>query len=211
MVWQALTTRTFDDLRITRPLVALRYLGRRRTSGAKLVLTEGPTTIFDLDAPRYAIGGAVGRPWQRTPERRPVTSIDAFGTFDEPGWVKYLVDFELTAEGDATRLSTETRGYSTNDHARRRFRFYWAAIRLGSGVIRRDVLASVARASAHALGQRRRRRRRLGTLRQVQPLAPCRTVYHRRSKRLILPGPKRAETPLGSAARDPGHAASHPL
>lgn len=152
VVWQALTTRTFDDLRITRPLVALRYLGRRRTSSAKLVLTEGPTSILDLDEPRYAIGGAVGRPWQLTPERRPVTSIDEFRTFDEPGWVKYLVDFELTPEGDATRLSTETRGYSTNDHARRMFRFYWAAIRLGSGLIRRDVLASIARASACTTG-----------------------------------------------------------
>lgn len=150
VVWHALTTLTFDDLTITRPLVALRYLGRRRTSGAKLVLTEGPTTIFDLDAPQYAIGGAVSRPWQRTPERRIVTSIDEFETFDEPGWAKYLVDFDLTREGDATRLSTETRGYSTNDHARRVFRFYWAAIRLGSGVIRRDVLASIAKASARA-------------------------------------------------------------
>ena len=152
VVWQALTTMTFADLRIARRLVALRYLGRRRTSSAKLVLTEGPTTMFDLDPRRYAIGGSVSRPWKRTPDRRPVTSIDEFERFDEPGWVKYLVDFELTAEGDATRLSTETRGYSTNDHARRRFRFYWAAIRLGSGVIRLDVMASVARASARARG-----------------------------------------------------------
>jgi len=150
VAWQALTSVTYDDLSITRSLVALRYVSRRRTSSAKPLLTEAPFSIFDLDAPRYAIGGAVSRPWQRTPERRTVTSVDEFGTFDEPGWVKYLVDFELTPEDDATRLSTETRGYSTNDHARRMFRFYWAAIRLGSGLIRRDVLASIARASAGA-------------------------------------------------------------
>jgi hypothetical protein len=150
VVWQALTTRTFGDLSITRPLVAVRNLGGRRTSSAKLLLTEGPTTIFDLDAPRYAIGGSVSRPWQLRPERRTVASIDEFAAFDEPGWVKYLVDFDLTPEGDATRLSTETRGYSTNDHARRMFRFYWWAIRLGSGVIRHDMLASITRASAGA-------------------------------------------------------------
>ena len=151
-VWQALTTLTFDDLSITRPLVALRYLGRRRTSGAKLCsLRVRPPSSTSMH-PAMPSVARVSRPWQRTPERRTVTSIDEFETFDEPGWVKYLVDFDLTPDGDATRLSTETRGYSTNDHARRVFRFYWAAIRLGSGVIRRDVLASIARASAGATG-----------------------------------------------------------
>ncbi|HZA76275.1 MAG TPA: hypothetical protein VE623_07785 [Acidimicrobiales bacterium] len=150
VVWQALTTLTLKDLSITRPLIALRNVGGYRTSSAKPLLTNGPAPIFDLDPPRYTIGGSVSRPWQLRPERRTVASIDEFAAFDEPGWVKYLVDFALTREGDATRLSTETRGYSTNDHARRVFRFYWAAIRLGSAAVRRDVLASIARASASA-------------------------------------------------------------
>jgi hypothetical protein len=148
VVWQALTTLTLNDLSITRPLIALRNVGGYRTSSAKPLLTNGPAPIFDLDPPRYAIGGSVSRPWQLRPERRTVGSIDEFAAFDEPGWVKYLVDFDLTPQGDATRLSTETRGYSTNDHARRMFRFYWAAIRLGSAAVRRDILASIAKASA---------------------------------------------------------------
>jgi hypothetical protein len=148
VVWQGLTTLTLNDLSITRPLIALRNVGGYRTSSAKPLLTNGPAPIFDLDPPRYTIGGSVSRPWQLRPERRTVASIDEFAAFDEPGWVKYLVDFDLTPEGDATRLSTETRGYSTNDHARRIFRFYWAAIRLGSAAVRRDMLASIAKASA---------------------------------------------------------------
>jgi hypothetical protein len=151
-VWQALTTLTLSDLRITRPLVALRNVAGYRTSSAKPLLTNGPAPIFDLDPPHYTIGGAVSRPWQLRPERRTVGSIDAFAAFDEPGWVKYLVDFDLSPQGDATRLTTETRGYSTNDHARRMFRVYWAAIRLGSAAVRRDILASIARASAGATG-----------------------------------------------------------
>src|ERR687897_103488 len=131
VVWQALTTLTLNDLSITRPLIALRNVGGYRTSSAKPLLTNGPAPIFDLDPPRYTIGGSVSRPWQLRPERRTVASIDEVAAFDEPGWVKYLVDYDL---------------------ARRMFRFYWAAIRLGSAAVRRDMLASIAKASAGVTG-----------------------------------------------------------
>lgn len=145
-VWQALVGLTLDDLTVTKPLLALRHLGRRGDSPpATPLLTDGPVTMLEITAPRYAVGGAVARPWQRKPDRRVVTTIEQFAAFDEPGWVKYLTDFSLTAEGRSTRLSTETRGYSTDDRARRSFRPYWIAIRLPSGFVRMDMLRAIAR------------------------------------------------------------------
>jgi len=144
-VWHALVSLTFNDLSVTRPLVALRRLGGHGDhSAARPLFTDGPVTMLAVEAPRYAVAGSVARPWQRKPDRRTVTSVEQFAAFDEPGWVKYLTDFELTAQGCGTRLSTETRGYSTDDRARRRFRIYWTAIRLPSGVIRRDMLRAIA-------------------------------------------------------------------
>ncbi len=144
-MWQALVSLTLNDLAITKPLVALRHLGSHSGSPAKPLFTHGPVTMLEVEPPRYAVAGAVARAWQPKPERRTVTTIGAFTAFDEPGWVKYLTDFTLTTEGGHTRLSTETRGYSTDDHARRLFRLYWAAIRLPSGVIRKDMLRAIAR------------------------------------------------------------------
>ena len=80
-------------------------------------------------------------------EKQPIETLAAFAAFDEPGWAKYLTDFSLTAERGGTRLRTETRGYCTDDYAWRRFRIYWNVIYIWSGLIREDILRSVARAT----------------------------------------------------------------
>ncbi len=144
-VWDALTTLTLNELTLTRPLVAIRHLGRRNPGLSRPLLTEGPVTMFQLTAPAYALGGAVGRPWQLRAGRRDMSSLEDFNRFAEPGWVKYLTDFQLQSREGGVQLTTETRGYSTDQHARRRFALYWAVIRPASGLIRRDILAAVAR------------------------------------------------------------------
>lgn len=143
-VWKALTTLTMSEVTITRAFVAIRYLGGGRIPDGTL-FDNGPITMFRLDEPRYVIGGSVARPWKRASERREITRLDEFAAFDEPGWAKYLTDFSLSAERGGTRLRTETRGYCTDEWAWRRFRPYWAAIRLGSSIIRWDMLRAVAR------------------------------------------------------------------
>lgn len=154
-VWDALTRLTVDDLLITKPLVALRHIGRRDDARtAAPVLTDGPVTLLEVTAPRYAVSGSIARPWQLTPDRHPATTLDEFAQFTEPGWVKYLTDFDIRTEGDHTRLSTETRGYSTDDHARRMFRPYWALIRLPSGLIRADMLRAIARMAESTVAHR---------------------------------------------------------
>lgn len=148
-VWQALATLTLDDLTITRPLVALRHLGSSPLEPGPL-LTTGPLQLLHTDVPTYAIGGAVARPWQRRPPRRSIGSLEEFAAFAEPGWTKYLTDFHLVAVGGGVQLTTETRGYSTDSATRRRFALYWAVIGLGSGLVRRDLLATVARVAVAA-------------------------------------------------------------
>jgi hypothetical protein len=56
------------------------------------------------------------------------------------------MNFLLAPEADgATRVSTGTRIHVPDAAARRRFAWYWRAIRLGSGAIRRAMLRAIAR------------------------------------------------------------------
>lgn len=144
-VWQALITLRMDQLTLTRPLVAIRRLGRQTPMSAKPLFTEGPVRMLEVISPTYAVGGTIGRPWQRRPARRHVASLDAFAGFHEPGWTKYLTDFHLESRDGGVQLTTETRGYSTDDWARRRFALYWALIRPASGLVRHDMLATIGR------------------------------------------------------------------
>lgn len=148
-VWTALESITLEQLRISRPLIAIRYAGRDRPAGRSL-LREGPAQLLETLAPRYAVAGAIAQPWRWRAPHRPIESLEAFRLFREPGWVKYLTDFHIVVCDQGVQLTTVTRGVSTDDHARRMFHAYWAAIRPASGVIRRDVLATVARLARDA-------------------------------------------------------------
>ncbi len=149
-VWAALTTLSLDQLAVTKPLVAVRHLGRA-PAPTRPLFTDGPVQMLDVDCPRYAIGGTVAQPWRLRSRRQPVGSLAEFAAFDEPGWTKYLTDFSLEPCEGGVLLSTETRGYSTNQAARWRFAAYWTLIRVPSGIVRRDLLATVARSSERAV------------------------------------------------------------
>jgi len=71
-----------------------------------------------------------------------------FAAFSTPGTAKAAMDFRLEPlAGGRTRLSTETRILCADDAARRSFGRYWLAVRAGSGLIRREILARVKRAA----------------------------------------------------------------
>ncbi len=59
--------------------------------------------------------------------------------------MKTAMDFVLQSDGKATLLSTETRVSATDAGTRGRFGLYWLVIRVGSGLIRGDLLRAVAR------------------------------------------------------------------
>jgi hypothetical protein len=53
------------------------------------------------------------------------------------------MNFLLVEEEDGTRLSTETRVLGTDRLAKLQFQPYWLLIRIGSGLIRHDILRAV--------------------------------------------------------------------
>lgn len=149
-VWQALTTLTLADLPLTRPLVAVRQLGRPDAPTTRNLFTDGPVRMLQQQPPVYAVGGAISRPWQYRPQRREVTTMAEFAAFEEPGWATYLTDFQLQPQDGGVRLTTVTRVHCTDGNARRRFLAYWLLIRAPSGLVRRDMLAATARKARRA-------------------------------------------------------------
>lgn len=145
VVWDVLVSLTLSELTLTRPLLWLRHLGHPPLAQGKPLFQYGPVTLFEVDAPHYALAGAVSQPWKLTAPRLIATDVETFNQITAPGWVKYLTDFQCSSEKGGTRLATETRGYATSKVARRRFKLYWTIIRVGSSVVRYDILDSVAR------------------------------------------------------------------
>ena len=146
-VWVALATVQWSDLRLTAPLMLIRSLGRTRGGFDRRLLDQGPVRLLHADPPRYAAAAAIGRPWQLRPERGPeALSLSDVLTFDDPGWLKYGMDFTLTPKSrDRTRVTTTTLCQPTDAYARRRFAPYWRLIRPFSGLVRREMLSAVAR------------------------------------------------------------------
>lgn len=145
--WQILSDLRWDDLRVTAPLTLLRSLGRSRWGGSRRLLDEGPVRLMRLEAPSYAAAGTIGRPWQLRPEPGPDAKVlQDLRDFDQPGWLKYGMDFTLEVlPTGRTRVVTTTLCEPTDESACRRFRPYWLLIRPFSGLIRRDMLHAIAR------------------------------------------------------------------
>jgi hypothetical protein len=92
---------------------------------------------------RAAVYGIAGQFWK--PAATPVALADAaaFAAFDEPGYAKAVIGFEVRATADGCRLVTETRIAATDGSALRSFSRYWLVIRAGSGLIRHEMLRAV--------------------------------------------------------------------
>jgi hypothetical protein len=117
---------------------------RRRTLTLAQVLESYGFVLLGERPEREVVLGVVGRFWTLTGER---LALDApgFVAFDRPGYAKAVWDFRLAPEGDATRLSTETRILGLDAESRRRFRRYWRVIGPFSGLTRRAFLRAVDR------------------------------------------------------------------
>jgi hypothetical protein len=160
VVWAALHEVTGKDLPVTRALTALRGLGTRG-AGRPLIdrfVAGGFGVVLD-EAPRALALAAAGQPWKlRGGERIALPVGDAeVSEFTRPGFVLMAMSFGLVPLGGTgagrTRLSTETRVQPTDARAARSFRPYWLVIRVGSGVIRHELLRAVKRRAEKADAQ----------------------------------------------------------
>lgn len=109
-----------------------------RVEGTELVLA---------DIARYDFSGN-GRPGISRTDRA------AFESFDEPGWTKVVMNFTVEPHRNGTLLCTRTRVCTTDTRTSLRFAAYWALIRPGSALVRRDLLAAVASVAESMAGTR---------------------------------------------------------
>jgi hypothetical protein len=85
-----------------------------------------------------------GKFWHVREEVEPIADAEAFARFEEPGFAKGAMNFRIVEEGDAARLTTETRVQATDDRTRRSFRPYWIPVRAIGGLMRLEILRAVA-------------------------------------------------------------------
>jgi hypothetical protein len=151
-VWDALQEVRLGDLALSRALMGVRLLPMKlagkpapRVMSGRF-LDEGPLPVLASCAPRSVLAGAAIQPWKLTSGYEyPPLDAEGLRAFDEPGWAKTGADFILEAQDGGTQLTTETRITATDARSRALFGLYWGAIRVGSGLIRRDMLHALAR------------------------------------------------------------------
>lgn len=111
-------------------------------------LTSTGFSVLREDPGREIVFGIAGKFWApremanlvRVPDAR------AFIDFAEPGQAKGAMNIRVEPLDDnRTLLSTETRVWCSDHRARLLFAAYWTLIRLPSGLIRKDMLNSIAR------------------------------------------------------------------
>ncbi len=164
VVWDAILSITDHELPLSRFLMGVRSMPRvivrRAVSGRRedrplveMFLRSGFRELR-VDRPRLMIAGAAIQPWRLVNGQvADVRDGHGFRTFNQPGFVLAAISFELEPVGNATRLATETRVQPTDAGAARAMLPYWLAIRAGSGLIRREMLAAVARRSEAGLNR----------------------------------------------------------
>ncbi|MCL2717028.1 MAG: hypothetical protein FWD68_21405 [Alphaproteobacteria bacterium] len=90
--------------------------------------------------------GLTGRFWQLDFGLIPLATPEAFRTFLENGVAKLVMVYVVTPRGDGSvDLITKTHVHCPDRWSLFAFAPYWAAIRIGSGFIRRRILALVRR------------------------------------------------------------------
>jgi hypothetical protein len=151
--------------RVVRLLLALRTLPAvvrgggssvqhlRTRMGASLTLRafeDQGFVVLAEDPPRELLIGLVGSFWTLGGGLRPVDARTFQGP-QPPGTARTAWSFTVEAWANGRScLATETRVQCADMESRRRFRYYWWAIRPGSGLIRRYMLRAIRREAERA-------------------------------------------------------------
>ena len=141
-----ITLRTLPGLLVS-PRAALARLRRRAGAEQRMGLMALDGFAVLDDTPCEIVLGLTGRFWRASGEIVP-SDAATFRDAPPPGTARVAMNFLLAPQADgATLLSTETRIHVPDADARRKFAWYWRAIRLGSGAIRWAMLRAVRRAA----------------------------------------------------------------
>ena len=155
-VFQVLREVTPGDAPVFRVLLAVRALPTRVLMGrhfrmerqAPLLeqfLRAGFVLLAEDDVKELVVG-RIAQFWKLSGGSSAVLSHSGeFVDFAEPGYAKAALNFWLMAEGECTRVRTETRIHATDESSRQKFLRYWLLIRPGSGLIRQSWLRAIKR------------------------------------------------------------------
>ncbi len=136
----------------SRLLLALRGYGRRASRAKAETLPVrlerfGFTPLRETPG-RELVFGLAGRFWRPDGDLRRIPDEPAFQAFAEEGCVKVAWNLALDeAHANSCEVSTETRIVYFGASARRKFRAYWFFVGPFSGMLRRALLRSIARAA----------------------------------------------------------------
>ncbi|MFI7125640.1 hypothetical protein ACIBQ1_08085 [Nonomuraea sp. NPDC050153] len=141
-VWDAVADPGSFDLRA---VVAIRDVAARLSGGRPHRGAPRFTPLAE-DPGHELVMGLIGQWWRlgHAESSGAISGAADFHAFDRPGYAKGTLSFRLDDAGKGrVRLVTETRVVATSEDARRAFLRYWVVIRLGSGLIRRIMLAAI--------------------------------------------------------------------
>lgn len=155
--WELLRHGDLGRTALARALFAMRTLPGRLTGRAteKLSLClddlasspERPGFQILVDEPpSVVVVGAIGKVWEPDIPFVHVATAAAFAQFAEPGFVKVAWAIEISRRGEAdSHVTLEVRVDATDEESWRRFQRYFRWIGPGSHLIRRSLLATLAR------------------------------------------------------------------
>jgi hypothetical protein len=105
-------------------------------------LKKSKFEILGIEKNKELLLGLAGKFWTLRGEMQDVNA-ENFRDFDKKGFAKAVWNFSVDANGNETRLTTETRIRCLDDASRRSFGFYWTFIQPFSGLIRNEMLKIV--------------------------------------------------------------------
>lgn len=137
---------------LLRGLPGIRALASRRHEPVTLSAFESAGfRILAEHAPEEIVIGLEGRFWMPAATLCTPGAAEFLGSAPLPGTARAVWNFTVRdLGGGACELTTETRVLCADRSARIRFLPYWMLIRIGSGLIRRTMLAAIRRTAEGA-------------------------------------------------------------
>lgn len=148
-VWEALKSFDVaaDTSAATKTLLRLRGLRPQGGTGLGAFAGSRFTVLAEQDQSEIVVAIA-GKFWALREQAAldPIRDAAHAASYAEPGRAVALWSFEIEPKPDGRSvLATETRVRCVDDKARRTFKAYWTFVEPFSGMIRRDMLRSIAR------------------------------------------------------------------
>lgn len=143
---EAVRATTLEEARLASLLVAVRTRGRSLGSDLPFVQTGDfePGFVRLGEAPDEVCIGFIGRPWPGGAPERAVADAEAFRAHEALDCVKVAVSVRCGAAAYGSLLVTETR-IVVGPLAERPFGLYWRLVKPASNLVRRSLLAAIAR------------------------------------------------------------------